>query len=223
MARRLLSVLAGLLALNGGELFASDHLDTRTVVADPRADIGDFYAWTSYDGRRLNLVMTIVGHSFSDQLTYAFHVDSGKKLGETMATTSIECRVSAANAVSCQAGDADSAQGDASGAKGLEGRNRRFRVFAGLRDDPFFNNVKGTRDAYRVAAASLRSGAAVDAAGCAQFDQATSKAILEKWRQTDGGPATNFLVGWTPASLVVSIRPCTCAEERGATPHVRRP
>jgi hypothetical protein len=45
----------------------------------------------------------------------------------------------------------------------------RFRVFAGLRDDPFFNNVKGTRAAYQTAATALQSGAAVDAAGCPRY------------------------------------------------------
>jgi len=28
---------------------ASDHLDTPTVTADPAADIGDLFAWTSAD------------------------------------------------------------------------------------------------------------------------------------------------------------------------------
>ena len=38
-------------------VYASDHLDTPTVIADPAADIGDIFSWTSSDGRRLNLVM----------------------------------------------------------------------------------------------------------------------------------------------------------------------
>src|SRR5258708_8635707 len=29
--------------------------------------------------------------------------------------------------------------------------------------------------------------------------------ILDTWRHTDGGPATNFLAGWKSSSLVVSI------------------
>lgn len=37
------------------------------------------------------------------------------------------------------------------------------------------------------------------------FDKATSAKILDEWRHTDGGPAKDFLIGWTPASLVVSI------------------
>jgi hypothetical protein len=191
--------------VNGSDSLASDHLDTRTVIEDPRADIGDLFAWTSYDGRRLNLVMTIVGHTFSEDLSYVFHVESGKKFGATTATTSIECRITAANVVSCRAGDVDSVQGNANVATGLEGRNHRFRVFAGLRDDPFFNNVKGSREAYQKAAAGMRNGAKPDAAGCPQFNAATTRAILDEWRHTDGGPGKNFLVGWTPASLVVSI------------------
>src|SRR5438874_7441620 len=81
--------------------YASDHLDTPTVIADPAADIGDLFAWTSSDGRRLNLVMTVVAHRFSDRLQYVFHVDSGVRLGETTATTSIMCRFDAASAAEC--------------------------------------------------------------------------------------------------------------------------
>jgi hypothetical protein len=185
--------------------YASDHRDTPTVIADPSADIGDLFAWTSSDGRRLNLIMTIVGHRFSDRLQYVFHVDSGARFGETTATTSIMCRFDAANAVECWAGDADYVRGDASKPTGLEGQNRRFRVFAGLRDDPFFNNVRGTRAALGAAAAALERGATADAAGCPRFDGATTKAIFDRWRHTDDGPPANFLAGWSSASLVISI------------------
>lgn len=184
---------------------ASDHLDTPTVVADPSADIGDLFAWTSPEARRLNLVMTIVGHQFSDRLHYAFHVDSGARFGATTATVTILCRFDAAGAAECWAGDRDYARGDASRPAGLDGRHHRFRVFAGLRDDPFFNNVKGTRQALGVAAAALHAGAAVDAAGCPAFDAATSQAILDRWAHSDGGPAVNTLAGWTSAALVVSV------------------
>ena len=185
--------------------FASDHLDTPSVIADPRADIGDLYAWTSYEGRRLNLVMTLVGHAFSDQLDYTFHIDSGKRFGQTAATTRIVCRFAAAQSIECKVGDVDVASGDASKANGLESRDKRFRVFAGLRDDPFFNNVKGTRDAYGVAAAAMLSGARIDAAGCPAFAPTDVTSIRERWRHTDGGPAKNFLAGWTPASLIVAV------------------
>jgi hypothetical protein len=204
MAMVLLAV--GLMsAVGAGTAQASDHLDTPTVIANPQADIGDVFAWTSFDGRQLNLVMTIVGRSFSDRVGYAFHVDSGKQFGRTTATTVIVCRFPAANTADCKVGDADFAHGNASSPDGLPGRNRRFRVFAGLRDDPFFNNVRGTRAAYQTAATALRNGAPVDAEGCPTFDQATSEAIFYQWRHTDGGPAKNFLAGWTSSALVISV------------------
>jgi len=184
---------------------ASDHLDTPTVIADPAADIGDIFAWTSADGRRLNLIMDIVAHQFSDRLQYVFHVDSGKKFGKTTTTTLIVCRFDAAAAVECWLGDADYVRGDASHASGLEGKNKRFQVFAGLRDDPFFNNVKGTREMYGVAGSALQHGTRLDGAGCPQFDEATSHSILDTWRHTTGGPAKNFLAGWESSSLVLSI------------------
>jgi len=198
-------LVIGLLLLPGTGALASDHLDTPTVIADPSADIGDLFAWTSSDGRRLNLVMTIVGHRFSDRLQYVFHVDSGARFGSTTATTTVLCRFDVANAAECWAGEADYLHGDASQPAGLEGRNRRFRVFAGLRDDPFFNNVKGTRAALGVANAALQAGAAIDAAGCPSFDEATSRTMFDLWRHTDGGPATNLLAGWKSSALVVSI------------------
>ena len=185
---------------------ASDHLDTPSVIANPQADIGDVYAWTSYDGRQLNLVMTVVGHSFSDRIQYVFHVDSGKRFDHTTQTTDIVCHFPAAHRTECTVGGAaDSAAGDAGRPKGLKGRHGRFRVFAGLRDDPFFNNVKGTIAAYQVAATALHDGVAIDAAGCPSFDRATSAAILDQWHHTDGGPGTNFLAGWEASAIVISV------------------
>lgn len=172
---------------------ASDHLDTPTVIADPAADIGDIFAWTAADGRNLNLVMDIVAHQFSDRLQYVLHVDSGDRFGKTTATTLIVCRFALRGAAECWLGGADYVHGDASNTAGLEGNNRRFRVFAGLRDDPFFNNVKGTRAMYGVAAARLQRGMPVDEAGCAHFDEATSYSILDAWRHTDGGRHRIFL------------------------------
>src|SRR5512147_83243 len=198
-------VLGVLFAPGSRDAYASDHLDSPTVIADPSADIGDIFGWTSADGKRLNLVMDIVGHRFSDKLQYVFHVDSGSQFGKTSATTLIVCRFDVAAVAECWAGDGDYVRGDASNTAGIEGKNRRFRIFAGLRDDPFFNNVKGTRAAYNVAGAALERGTTVDGAACPQFGEATSRAILDTWRHTDGGPATNFLARWKTSALVISI------------------
>jgi hypothetical protein len=198
-------VLGALFVPSSRDAYSSDHLDSPTVIADPSADIGDIFAWTSADGKRLNLIMDIVGHRFSDKLQYVFHVDSGSRFGKTSATTLIVCRFDVAGVAECWAGNGDYVRGDASNTAGIEGKNRQFRVFAGLRDDPFFNNVKGTRAAYNVAGAALGHGTTVDAGACPQFEDATSRAILDTWRHTDGGPATNFLAGWKSSALVISI------------------
>jgi hypothetical protein len=199
-------VITGMLFATGRySAYASDHLDTPTVIADPAADIGDIFGWTSADGQHLNLVMDIVAHEFSDRLQYVFHVDSGERFGKTTATTLIVCRFAAAHTLECWLGGADYVRGDASKPAGLEGQKRRFRVFAGLRADPFFNNVKGTRAAYAVAGAALQHVATVEFDGCPHFDEATSRKILDTWRHTDGGPAKNFLAGWKTSALVLSL------------------
>jgi hypothetical protein len=206
------NVTVGAVILGAGvalvvEAHASDHLDTPTVTQDPAADIGDLFAWTSSDGKRVNLIMTMVGHRFSDKVEYAFHVDSGPRFGATTSTTTIVCRFDAASIAECWAGDADYVRGDASAPTGLEGQNRRFRVFAGLRDDPFFNNVKGTRAALNVAGSAAKGTGLVDLdnAGCATFDEATSRLVIDRWSHTDDGPAKNFLAGWKTSALVVSV------------------
>src|SRR4051812_4139697 len=184
---------------------ASDHLDSPANVANPAADIGDVYAWISPGARRLNLAMTIQGHSFSSRVQYALHIDSGRVLGRTSASTSIECRFGAANAIQCELGKADSASGDPTEPAGLEGRNHRFRVYAGLRDDPFYNNIKGLLGAYQAASDATKRGAVVDAAGCAHFDEATTRSIRDQMVHTEGGPPQNFLANWSVSAIVLTV------------------
>ncbi|MGQ3046981.1 MAG: DUF4331 family protein [Niveispirillum sp.] len=202
--RSILGALLSCLSLISGSR-AADHLDSPTVIADPRADIGDLYAWMSADTSRLNLALTIVGHGFAPDIAYEFHIGSGTRFGETARSISVYCRFPKPDAGDCRLGGDDRAQGRAGDAAGIVSGHERFRMFAGLRDDPFFNNVRGTRDAYRVAQAALGAGATVDKDRCPAFVGATVAAIRERWRQVDGGPATNFLKGWTPASIVLSI------------------
>jgi hypothetical protein len=206
-ARKSAPVALGFLVcgLWSGSTVASNHLDTPAVIANPQANIADIYAWSAADGRHLNLVMDIVGHSFSDKLSYVFHIDSGPEFGKTADTTRIVCQFPEPAVADCRIGNTDHARGDASRVSGLEGARHRFRVFAGLRDDPFFNNVKGTRAAYRVAFAALKQGVTRNASGCPRFDPPTAQKILYEWRHTDGGPATNFLAHWTTSALVISV------------------
>jgi hypothetical protein len=184
---------------------ASDHLDSPATVANPQADIADVYAWPSKDRQQLNLVMTIQGHSFSDKIDYAIHIDSGRTFGHTTASTSFVCHFASATAVRCDLGSADSVSGDPSNPNGLEGKNRLVRLYAGLRDDPFYNNIKGLVSAYQAAGAAIKSGAIVDTAGCAHFDTDTLKTIRDQMTHTDGGPAQNFLYKWSVSAIVLSV------------------
>lgn len=200
---RLLAV-ALVLACASPETSASDHLDSPNLIADPAADIGDLFAWMSPDGRRLNLVMDVVGKRFSHHVAYVFHIDSGQRFGTTGATTTIDCRFDAAGLARCEAAG-DRAAGNADRPAGIESEGRSFRVFAGLRDDPFANNVRGTRQAYEIVERALKAGVARDAAGCPAFGPTVSNGMLDHWRRTDGAPAKNFLAGWKTGALVVSI------------------
>jgi hypothetical protein len=184
---------------------ASDHLDSPATVANPQADIADVYAWPSTDGKRLNIAMTIQAHAFSNKVDYVIHIDSGKVFGHTTASISIGCRFAAANEVQCYLGTSDSVSGDPTNARGLEGEHRILRVYAGLRDDPFYNNIKGLLAAYQAAGEAIKNGAPVDVSGCAHFDAGTSNAIREQMTHTDEGPAKNFLYNWTVSAIVVSV------------------
>jgi len=197
------TTLAALLVFASAAI-ASDHLDTPSVIADPAADIGDLYAWMSPDGRRLQLVLDTVGRQFSDRIQYVFHVQSGPRFGQTTREIPIVCRFDVDQHVDCRAG-AEHVRGDAHGEAGIATRSGRLRVFAGLRNDPFFNNVKATREAYDAAMASLQAGARRDAAGCPAFGSDVAREVLERWRHTSGGPARDFLAGWTTSALVVSV------------------
>jgi hypothetical protein len=168
-------------------------------------DIGDIYAWTSVDGRRLNLVMTIVGHAFDKEAEYAFHIDSGPRFPDTTARTDIVCRFASMTQADCLIGPNETLRGDPGRPAGLNSASGRILLFAGLSDDPFFNNVKGSRDAFDQAAAELKRGVPRDAAGCPVYTPAQTAAILDRWRHTDGGPARNFLAGWTTTAIVLSV------------------
>ncbi|WP_340313603.1 hypothetical protein [Rhizorhabdus argentea] len=208
LARLVVAAVLGIAMAVGGTApaWSSDHFDSPAMTANPQADIADIYAWTTPAEHRLNLVMTVVGHSFSDRLRYGFHIDSGKAFGRTTASTTITCSFPEPKLADCRLGTVDSVRGDASKTDGIAGRHHRFRVFAGLRDDPFYNNIKGSMGAYGAAAAAVKTGAtAVDGAGCALLDPATVREVAEQWRHTDGGPGTNLLANWTASAIVISV------------------
>ena len=114
---------------------AADHRDSPLVVNDPAADINDVYTFVNPNNpHELIIVATVLplasaGSRFSNAVQYRFHVQNSE--GQR---TLITCAFPASLRVHCWSGTTLSAVG-------FVGRNVRgngMRVFAGLRDDPFF-------------------------------------------------------------------------------------
>lgn len=205
MRKIYLCVLTALLSCTPAASFAADHLDTPTVVADPAADISDLFAWMSPDGQHLNLVLDLFGPQLSDAIDYQFHISSSRTSDGRGRNVELSCRFAVNEAIDCRGPGGERVRGSASGESGLSSRNGRLRVYSGQRNDPFFNNVKGTRWAYDAAAAALANGAVRDGAGCPAFDASTSAEIRRRWTSTSDGSPTDFLRGWKIRALVVQI------------------
>jgi hypothetical protein len=178
---------------------AADHADGPRASADPSADITDVFAWVSPNAARLNLVMDLVRNAtpasrFSDSVQYVFHTTSRARFGATPSDeVDIVCTFNPAQKIRCQAGGELVVAGDASGVNGIASANGKLRVFAGLRDDPFFFNLAGFRATARTVAGAA-SSLTFDAAGCPALDAATSAALVSQLRSAPGGgpPVDNF-------------------------------
>ncbi len=187
---------------------SADHLDSPAVIAEPAADINDQYSWM--DGNNLVLAMTVfpaavTGAKFSDKVQYVFHTSSGAAYGTTTSDVDIICTFDAAQVASCWAGTAAYVKGDASKPAGLASADGKFKVFAGLRADPFFFNLDGFK--HTVATVESVAGTLVfDQAGCPALDAPTS-ALLRGQLQTspDGGAAVDFFGPLNGLAIVVSI------------------
>ncbi|MBT8469333.1 MAG: DUF4331 domain-containing protein, partial [Deltaproteobacteria bacterium] len=160
-----------------GSVHAADHGDSPRAVGEPAADLADLYAWMDEtEPEKLNLIMTLASAgAFSDAVDYVFHVNSDDDgpLGPTQQVeTNITCSFDGSGVVTCEGGGS-SASGDASDAEGITSIDGNLRVFAGLRDDPFFFNLTGfnaTVDAVIAAAPALT----FDDDGCPLLDDMTA-------------------------------------------------
>lgn len=155
----------------------ADHVDGPAVRADPAADIADVFAWTTPDAEAVNLVITVPAAAFSNQVQYAFRIESSAGFGQDGIETDVICTFDIDQDIRCWVGDQDFVQGDASGVEGVTSSSGLVRVFAGERDDPFFFNNSGfnaTLDIVRGAAGGLT----FDDAGCPVLDAATSNTLL---------------------------------------------
>jgi hypothetical protein len=180
------------------------------LAAGGAADIADLYAWTSADASKLNLVMTIdpfatEGAMFSDAVQYAFHLSSAGAFGESQTEVRILCTFTAAQVISCWVGDDEYVSGDASAEAGLVSESGRLRVFAGLRNDPFFFNISGFHGA-TMAVKAAAGELTFDADGCPDLDQATADALVTQLASDQsGGAPINAYAEANILALVVEV------------------
>jgi hypothetical protein len=192
---------------------AADHLDGPAASADPSTDITDIYSWT--DATTVKLVLNVAPiatnmSKFSDKAAYVFHTQSHAAFGMPGTKLDIICTFDVVQRASCWIGDKDYVTGDASVVAGIQSDSKKVRLFAGLRDDPFFFNLDGFKDTATtviMAAPTLM----FDTSGCPTLDMATSNALVNKLK-TDpksmpvpGGPAKDFFAGLNVLSIVLEI------------------
>lgn len=124
-----------ILLLTAGLAQAADHRDSPLTTADPSADINDVYLFNNpNDPTEVVIAQTVLPFAnfnsrFSDAVEYRYYIDNGAT------TIQINCRFTEqSNRVSCTGPNGLAAAG------GIERTvvGTGMRVWAGLRDDPFF-------------------------------------------------------------------------------------
>lgn len=186
--------------------FAADHTDSPAAVGEPSADIADVYAWMEPSADKLNLVMTLAnsGATFSDAVTYAFHVNSSAGYGMAQTETLVLCKFYDASNVECWAGDSY-ATGDPSATAGIQSLDGNMRVFAGLRDDPFFMEFVGFQETVKAVIAAAPS-LTFDSDGCPAVDAATSGVLVGQLQSgAAGAAASDSFAGNNVQALVIQI------------------
>lgn len=200
------------LALLGGSAFAADHIDSPTAVATPAADITDIYAWMNADKTKINMIINVhpnadTNSRFSDAVKYIFHVtphgDATAALTNyTTGTYNLACKFNSDQLVTCELGDTKVIdEKNASGTDGVSSDDGSVKVFAGLRDDPFFmafteftNTTKAVKDAVSASALTFND------ANCPDIDGTQTYTDL-RTALTSG--TTNTFAGQNVLSLVI--------------------
>ena len=187
---------------------AADHIDSPGATADPTADITDIYAWMNDDTSKLNLVMNVTpfataDSAFSDAVVYAFHVNSAAGFGAAEQTeTMILCKFADAATVECWAGS-EYVTGDPSDTAGITSESGNLRVFAGLRNDPFFMEFTGFTTAVETVVGAA-GGLTFDDAGCPDVGEDTAGAIVGLLGGGEEGPSDTF-AGANVLSIVIQV------------------
>jgi hypothetical protein len=214
---------------------AADHRDGSNVISSPEGDINDVYAWMSKDAGTVYLAMTVVPNAggsgapsrFSDSIKYVINLNSRPLTGDAVFSGAAAARDRSRTriiatfdngtpqrirlwVVNQQTGQPDRTveylTGDPSSTDGLRSTDGLVRVFAGLRDDPFFFNQDGFNalTAYVRSVATSLPGA--DGAGCIPIDQQTALAAAAALStRPGGGTAANSFGTFNALAIVVAI------------------
>jgi len=192
---------------------AADHLDAATSAQDPSADITDLYAWMTADATKLNLVAGVSAGAgddavFSDAVIYQFAVSSSPAFGEPQESTLITCKFIDGVNIECWAGD-DYVVGDPSDPAGIVSDNGGLRVFAGLRDDPFFLEYEGFQKALDDAVAAVGDDAIEfpeENQGCpALTEEQAALLVGDLTHDGDGDDPKNTFAGQNILALVIQV------------------
>ncbi len=198
-------------ALQPRQATAADHIDGPSAQIDPASDIQDLFAWMSPDATRLNLVLDAFysagrGAAFSPAVQYAFHIESGAAYGAVSDEVVVLCQFYDVNRVECW-GAGEYVAGDPSDPAGIVSESGRMRVFAGLRDDPFFMEYLGFNavvDQVVAAAPSLT----FDSEGCPDVPPEVQAALVGQLQAgPNGEPASDTQDRMNVLSLVVQLDP----------------
>jgi hypothetical protein len=163
------------------------------------------------DASKVNLVMTVVpfagpGATFSDAVQYVFHVNSSAGYGQAQTESLIICQFPNGDPASAECwGGGQHVNGDATPTAGLVSSNGKFKVFAGLRDDPFFFSLDG----FKEAVATVKSAApslTFDSNGCPNVNGPTSEALVGQLQSDGHGHSpVNTFAGANVMAIVIQI------------------
>jgi hypothetical protein len=194
---------------------AADHGDSPAAKKNPLADINDVLAWMSSDASKLNLAMTVFpnatsGASFDTATQYVFHINSKPSFLDTAAPakTQVICQFYTTSKIECWAGG-EYVEGDPSQSAGLTSASGKMRVYAGLRDDPFYFEGAGFGETVKAVIAAAPS-LTFDKDGCPALDTATATALvtqLQSGVKTGGTlpPASDSFGGQNVLAIVVQL------------------
>lgn len=210
MTLRKLGLFAIAALFGSSSAMAADHIDSPTAVADPSADITDLYAWMNTDATQVNLVLNTspfasAGSAFSTDVQYVFHVNSSTGYLNPQTETVITCQFwRASDGLECWVGSSY-VEGDPSSEAGIVSADGKIRVFAGMRNDPFFFSFDGFNAAIDLVAGAY-AGLTFDNDDCPMVDEATAGAIVGLLQSDgDGNAAVDTFAGANVLSLVVQI------------------